>query len=93
MKLSPFAFLFPSAHRHLSMTFTGRTTAAGFLPRRAESAGDDIAVKSDPLSRKHRDRGHLCGQIISKHTDFFFPVTMQHGINNSVRNSLAKGTY
>lgn len=72
MKLPPFACLFPSAHSHLSMTFMARTAAGGFfLPRHAERAGRDIAVKSDPLSHKRRHCGHLCNQIISNRACFF----------------------
>lgn len=53
MKLSPFAFLFPSALRHLSMTIMDRNTAVGFLPHHAEGAGHYIVVKSDRQSHKH----------------------------------------
>lgn len=54
MKLSPFAFLFPSALRRLSMTFMDRNTAVGFfLPHYAEGAGHYIVVESDQQPYKH----------------------------------------
>lgn len=74
------------------MTFTGRTSAVGFLPRRAESSGHDIAAKRDPLSRKRRDRGRPRDQIISDHT-YVFPDTIQRGVNNSVRSILVKRNF